>query len=268
MAHDLERINWEAPWLAIWRSFGEPAAVAVLGGQSVAQSLNVQAGSQCPVRFVGPDVAVGERGYEAFISRTGTCPTRDNPHDFFNGLAWLGFPRTKLRLNGLHIANLASPAEPRGAARDALTVFDENAALLSAPDALWEALQAKDWSAVFGPLAHMWRESQLHLFGHALLEKLMVPRKSITAHVLRVPSELREMAALDAWLDGHLAQQALSMSMFAHLPVLGVPTWWPANTQPGFYADVSVFRPSRRSSKYAKNVGTSPGLIGNEPAGL
>ena len=32
---------------------------------------------------------------------------------------------------------------------------------------------------------------------------------------------------------------------FLPLPVLGVPGWWPANENPGFYDDADVFRPAR-----------------------
>jgi hypothetical protein len=48
-------------------------------------------------------------------------------------------------------------------------VFGENADLRQAPDALWEALQAKDWGQLFGPLRPLWGQAQLLLFGHALL---------------------------------------------------------------------------------------------------
>ena len=34
----------------------------------------------------------------------------------------------------------------------------------------------------------------------------------------------------------------LAAKPFAHLPVLGVPNWWPGNAEPGFYDDRSVFR--------------------------
>ncbi|MFN7122209.1 MAG: DUF3025 domain-containing protein, partial [Hydrogenophaga sp.] len=33
---------------------------------------------------------------------------------------------------------------------------------------------------------------------------------------------------------------------FTPLPVLGVPGWWPANEDAGFYADASVFRAPRQ----------------------
>jgi hypothetical protein len=39
-----------------------------------------------------------------------------------------------------------------------------------------------------------------------------------------------------------LSAEKLSGKPFAHLPVLGVPLWWPANEDPSFYDDRSVFR--------------------------
>jgi len=82
------------------------------------------------------------------------------------------FPLAKKKLNRLQAEQIAQTGiQPvRGPARDALTVFDENAALLMAPDALWDALAAKDWQALFGPLRPLWHEATLVLFGHALLE--------------------------------------------------------------------------------------------------
>lgn len=259
MAHGLKDIDWGTPWLAIWRPWGEPVARRVVGGESVAQALNTQCSALSPVRFVSADVLPADRGYESFIAQSRTCPTRDNLHDFFNGLAWLAFPRTKLRLNQLHLTHLARHSGRRGAARDALTVFDENAALMCAPDVLWQALLAKDWAALFGPLKPLWDEAQVRVFGHALLEKLMAPRKAITAHVLRVPSGLPNLGELDAWLDAELQQKTLRTSVFAHLPVLGVPGWWQPNANPAFYADPTVFRSPRQGAKYAKNVGASWG---------
>jgi hypothetical protein len=133
----------------------------------------------------------------------------------------------------------------RGPARDALTVFDENAALLVAPDALWDALLAKDWQTAFITLRPLWQEAHLVLFGHALLEKLVYPRKPITAHVFRARPASNSIANLDVWLAATLSAPLLASKPFAHLPVLGVPGWWAENEEPGFYADTSVFRPPR-----------------------
>jgi hypothetical protein len=126
-----------------------------------------------------------------------------------------------------------------------LTLFDENAALLRAPDALWNALEAKDWGLVFGALRPLWAQSSLVLFGHALLEKLVYPRKSITAHVYRASPATDSIADTDAWLAADLSADKLSTKPFAHLPVLGVPGWWASNSAAGFYEDLSVFRAPR-----------------------
>ncbi len=130
----------------------------------------------------------------------------------------------------------------RGPARDALTLFDENAAFLQAPDALWDALAAKDWQSLFVDQHALWRQAHLLLFGHALLEKLVAPRKGITAHVYRVQAGADSLAALDAWVASDLSAVKLAGKPFAHLPVLGVPGWWAANENALFYDDASVFR--------------------------
>ena len=124
-------------------------------------------------------------------------------------------------------------------------MFDENAAFLRAPDALWEALVAKDWQTLFVDQRLLWRQAQLLLFGHALLEKLVAPRKGITAHVYRVRTGGDSLADLDAWVAGDLQADKLAAKPFAHLPVLGVPGWWAANEASDFYADATVFRAPR-----------------------
>ncbi len=186
--------------------------------------------------------------YEQFVFDTGRVPTRDGLHDFFNGLAWLHFPRTKLRLNALQAAQIArnGVAPQRGPARDALTVLDENAAFLQAPDALWDALQAKDWLRAFVELRPLWQASQILVFGHALLEKLVTPRKAMTAHVYRVHARSHALCDIDAWMAADVTAEKLAAKPFAHLPVLGVPGWWPANMDPQFYADATVFRAARK----------------------
>ena len=140
-------IDWSAPWLHDWRGVGEPIARQIVVGIPQAQALN-HAG-RAPVRFVPQSDLPDGQAYEDFIFATGQVPTREGLHDFFNGLAWLKFPLTKRRLNQLHVAQIAQTGiQPvRGPARDALTVFDENAAFFQGPDALWNALVAKDWQA-------------------------------------------------------------------------------------------------------------------------
>ena len=197
--------------------------------------------------FVPHNTPTEGEGYEAFIHRSGQVPTRDNLHDLFNGLVWLRFPQAKAALNRLHVQEIArlGHSSPRGPLRDALTVFDENAAFLQAPDALWNALVAKDWHRLFVTQRALWQQSGLVLFGHALLEKLTEPRKGITAHVYRVAPASSALADWDAFVARDISAEKLATKPFAHLPVLGVPGWWPANETPDFYADASVFRPPR-----------------------
>jgi hypothetical protein len=254
VAHGLESIDWAAAWLSPWREVGEPLAQGTNAEVSCASTLNrgakpIGGAHSCLVEFVPQHELPPGEAYEAFIARTGRVPTRDGLHDFFNGLCWLHFPHTKRCLNQLQAAQIArSGVQPvRGPARDGLTVFDENAAFFQGPDALWGALVAKDWTAVFVTLRPMWAQSTLVLFGHALLEKLVAPRKPITAHVYRAQAATNSIADLDLWMATDLSAEKIASKPFAHLPVLGVPGWWPANTDESFYDDVSVFRPPRQS---------------------
>ena len=244
----LDRIDWAAPWLAPWRVRGEAIAQRVLCGTPQPQALNTAAAA--PVRFIPQAELPDGVAYEQHIFDTSCVPTREGLHDFFNALCWMEFPRTKKRLNQLQAQQIAQLgiAPERGPARDGLTLFDENAALLQAPDALWNALVQKDWQAVFGTHRALWQKSQLILFGHALTEKLVAPRKSITAHVYRAQvatNSIANHAELDDWLAADLSAEKLARKPFAHLPVLGVPGWWAANEDPAFYADATVFRAPR-----------------------
>lgn len=244
-SQELAVIDWTAPWLAPYVAMGQSAAIQVAAGASNAEALNAAAPMPVPpVQFVPQgDLPAGE-AYESYIFRSSCCPTREGLHDFFNGLVWLQFPHTKRRLNQLHVAQIAQTGiQPvRGPARDGLTVVDENAAFLQAPDALWEALAAKDWQRLFVDLRPLWAQARLVLFGHALMEKLVLPRKAITAHVYRAQAATFSIANLDAWMAADLSAEKLACKPFAHLPVLGVPGWWAANEDPAFYADASVFR--------------------------
>lgn len=240
--------DWTAPWFAPVAGEGRAVGTALATGVALPKALDAR--GPCPVRFVPQAELPAGVAYEQFIYDTGRVPTRENLHDFFNGLCWLRFPLTKQRLNRLQAAEIASAGvgAVRGPVRDALTLFDENAALLQAPEPLWEALAARDWHRLFVTLRPLWAQARLVLFGHALLEKLVTPYKSITAHVLREPVPLAlgdDLAAWDAWLAAGLSAAQLAAKPFTPLPVLGVPGWWPANESPGFYADVSVFRPPR-----------------------
>ncbi|MET3130991.1 hypothetical protein AAKU55_001249 [Oxalobacteraceae bacterium GrIS 1.11] len=262
----LASIDWTRPWYASVR-----AAVAGLGlgleRQGVigafnarAQALGLRNAGGMPLAFV-PQSALPEGvAYEEFIGATGGVPTRDNLHDFFNGLVWLSFPRIKRQLNALQAAHIAlsGVGKARGPARDGATIFDENAALLVVRDCgagadLIAALRGHDWRAAFGAQgARFGLDAEVWLFGHALMEKLVAPYKAITAHtrVLLADDAFFALAhdARRAWIDERvardLAADGLSTADFTPLPVLGVPGWWQGQDA-AFYDDASVFRPKR-----------------------
>ena len=211
-------------------------------------SATLTLGSGGAVEFVSQSKLLPNIAYEAFIFSHKRIPTRDNLHDFFNGLCWLRFPQTKSRLNFLQAQEIASEGvgATRGPLRDALTLFDENVLLLQASDNLWRALQLRDWTKLFGELRDEWQSAHIVIFGHALLEKLVAPYKSITAHVFRIASNVdaKDEQALDDWLANNLQPEYLATKPYLPLPVLGIPGWWPENKNLSFYLDTQVFRVS------------------------
>ncbi len=254
-------IAWQAPWLSHLRPYAAALMAGLEAGLTVAEALNAllddaacrgagplsgQSLQRPPVRFVAQSALPAGQAYEDFIFKTGQVPTRENLHDLFNGLCWLQFPQTKTRLNQLQAAQIEAGGVQarRGSVRDALTVFDENAAILLAPEPLWQALQARDWPQLFIALRPLWQDARLVLFGHALLEKLVVPRKPITAHVYCAQSPDAPDAAqgLDRWLAADLQAERVAGKPFVPLPVLGVPHWWAGNEDFSFYDDPAVFR--------------------------
>ena len=274
----LAEIDWSQPWFAPWRELGEPTARRALQQQSVAEALNaidhaakreasagscdiasaarvntthagLALGDAKEVKFV-PQANLPEgQAYEDFIFKTAQVPTRDGLHDFFNGLCWHRFPLAKRRLNQLQAAEIDTQGvrATRGPVRDALTLFDENVILMHAPDAVWAALQARDWLKLFVDLRAQWQQVHLVLFGHALVEKLVTPYKSITGHVYRIANEVNphDEVALDAWLVQDLQPPKLATKPYEPLPVLGIPGWCAANAERAFYEDTTVFRPKR-----------------------
>ncbi len=253
-------IAWDRPWLVLLRELGEPlsqrddwiALASELAKERGLQNLNGQ-----PVSFRPQEQLPAGTPYEAHIAATGGVPTRDNLHDFFNALAWLHMPAIKRELNALHAQVLTVPATTgtRGRQRDAATLFDENAAFVVSSDpGLLDALREHDWMTVLLKAPDdFFRQCDVVLFGHALVEKLVVPYKSITAHAWTVRvepswfslSSSQRMADLDNRVADQI-RQGFSSGDFCHLPVLGVPGWW-AGQDRTFYEDTEVFRPKRLS---------------------
>jgi hypothetical protein len=255
-------IDWTRPWLKPLASLGQAVlADWQASGSPLFESLNRVL--DVPVTFVDQDALGPQLPYEAHVSKHGQVPTRENLHDFFNAMSWAIWPRAKTQFNRLHASALAASvgeAKQRGPVRDALTLLDENGAVLVAPARLWRALRAHDWQTAFLTARSDWQSARLWLVGHALMQQLTQPRKGLTAHVWLMNEDL------NAWACERLAQgragecvrteideewaktvtaETLALKPFTPLPVLGVPGWWDENVNPAFYLDTQVFRPKR-----------------------
>ena len=195
------------------------------------------------MRFVPP----GEKDatYEVKVFETGRVETRpDSPHDFFNALAWLAFPRTKAKLNALHAAEMPREKQGRrGRLRDLLTIFDEGGAIVHCDDPeLVAFLRNFQWKELFWDHRDRVRAAmRIVVFGHAVLEKALEPWPGVTCKALVVSAGTDADASASAWFE-RLAPGA-SPRELAPLPVFGFPGWLPQDE--AFYDDTRYFRPLR-----------------------
>ncbi len=252
--HSFNHTLWQGPFdpglLSLVQSADYTSLLPKLNALAVQRRLVTGQGK--PSRFVPQAQLPCGQSYEAFIAQTGCVPTRDNFHDRYNALIWLTAPKIKALLNRLQheeIARLGGVTK-RGPVRDALTIWDENLAVLVAHEhagLLKALLKAHDWQALFLQNRFRWHADwQVLLFGHALMEKLRSPFKAITAHVVVIDSPTAEWPAIDSmlfdWLSNLVQQAALTTKVFSPLPVMGIPGWCGENEAPGFYEDTTVFR--------------------------
>ncbi|EEV21758.1 hypothetical protein ENHAE0001_0863 [Enhydrobacter aerosaccus SK60] len=226
-----------------------------------------------PIRFVEQACLPEGEAYESFIANTGKIPTRDNHHDLLNGLIWLNFPQSKAVFNERHAKDILQHGihNARTALRNALTVFDENGGIVVSSDRLLlEQLQAFKWKTALVTHRTNWlgqhRTIAFFPFGHALLEKLVNPRKNITSHTLlilvdegwfeqSIASQRNQLDTAIAKLFRELAMPdladnavKLSSKSFQPLPVMGIPGYSDDNVIPAFYQDEAVFRRPRAFS--------------------
>ncbi|WP_116136696.1 DUF3025 domain-containing protein [Trinickia diaoshuihuensis] len=262
----LDRIDWSAPWLAPYQQRGRrwrERAHADPGGYvrmlaSEAGEAGHLTGAGRPLSFIEQSELPPRVAYETHIAQTGCVPTRRNLHDFFNALVWFTYPGVKAMLNARQSRAIerSGVGAERGAERDFLTLFDENALLFVCADpSLSTALKAFEWRRLLIEERAAWGERcEVRVFGHALLEKLIAPYKACTGHawIVAAPPEYfawpgeRRGAWLDRTVAASLGEGVLDAGRYAPLPVLGVPGFWPANVDPLFYDDPQVFRAGRR----------------------
>lgn len=246
-------VDWSQPWLAQLGThaglFDADDVRAALTRR--ARELRLRNAAGAPIEFVAADDAQGNP-YETHIASTGRVPTRLNLHDLFNALVWLTYPRAKAALNALQARELSRTgvSGTRGPVRDAATLIDESAVLLVCDDpSIAAALHTLDWhAALIAPRARWGVDITAFPFGHALIEKLVSPYKAVTALVVPVSRGDGSVTALDVRLADWLSSVELAPRLFAHLPVLGIPGWWPANEDARFYEDRAVFRHRRQAA--------------------
>lgn len=208
------------------------------------------------IRFVPPsDSSASAMHYETHIAATGEVPTRENWHDLFNALQWLGFPQMKATINARHAEFLrtrgAGEARSRSVPRDVLTMVDESGVLVASEDeSLLELIRQFRWCELFVDRREQVKEDMCFvLVGHGLMEKAMAPFIGLTGKAILL--NLSAGADLDAaaaeWLrdDANLS----SAHQLAPLPLLGIPGWDARSEDPAFYLDTSYFRPGRRAGK-------------------
>jgi hypothetical protein len=157
----------------------------------------------------------------------------------------------------------------RGRVRDTITVFDENGAILVTANAsIGKALVDFDWQESLVAARKKWdnpkqlnkqAQAAVYIFGHALLEKLLHPRKALCAHsiVINVTQDFfalslsERISHLDQkvadYMDALLSQPDVTPRKLSPLPILGVPHYWAENANSSFYDDSHVFRSGRRS---------------------
>ena len=131
----------------------------------------------------------------------------------------------------------ASGAQNRGAAQDALTLFDEGGVIVASGNAeLAALLSGFRWKELFWQRrTEILQSMRFYVFGHALYEKALQPFVGVTGRGVIVEVEAdffaQPLAAQLAALDGELAQRIANAAQFratrelAAVPILGVPGW-------------------------------------------
>ncbi|UTO04072.1 DUF3025 domain-containing protein [Moraxella sp. FZLJ2107] len=267
---------WLAPFLPMHLSFadtGKTPLATWLNDYFIKQKLGLYSTLGKSLSFTDQSDLPHGVAYECYIGETGKIPTRDNLHDWFGANIWVVFPKCKAMLNHHHLKHLddGDTDNGRNRVRDAITVFDENGIIVAVSDekvgqAIGAALGRFDWqNSLVAPRAFWHNPSELSdqthaqafIFGHALLEQLITPRKNLCAHALIVTvraeffehSLSAQLAYLDELvadkLDIWLSHPATTPRDLQPLPVLGVPYFWQGQDDV-FYQDKSVFREGRR----------------------
>jgi hypothetical protein len=245
----------------------EPLQLSNYGLDNNAHFLNMLCSSihkSVPIHFCGQqEFEEDKRYYEQIIFETKQVPTRSNWHDFFNGIIWCQFPKTKHAFNARHIAEMASQGSTkRSPTRDRMTHFDEcGIVLFTTHNEVSEQLKNHQWDDLFVKNTAKWHQQTLPvIFGHAIWEMLLAPFIGLTAKatVIEVSNEVMAnlqstlntsefYAVCDNMLSDHIERKHLiEMKKPWHpLPLLGILQWSPFEQTQLFYDNKQYFMPKR-----------------------
>jgi len=227
---------------------------------ALAERMDLRNARGLPLRFAPASATrLPALAFERRIFEHREIETRgENWHDAFHACAWALFPRTKARINALHLeAGPASAPNGRNPLRDLLTLFDESGIVIACADPQLAALLADfQWHELFWTRRERVRQSMdFTIFGHALYEHCLALYDGVTGKGVVVPVDAayftwdtaQRMAHLDAALLHFFAEpQRLSgPRALQPLPLKGIPGWAAENQNPDYYRDERQFRPGR-----------------------
>ncbi|MDO4896072.1 MAG: DUF3025 domain-containing protein [Moraxella sp.] len=280
---EFKKINqsdiWLLPYLPIHHAFGKDnphlPLYEWLNDYFTKNNIHLINHNNIPLSFTHQNDLKHGTAYESHIGQYHKIPTRDNLHDWFGACVWSAFPKTKSLLNAKHLAHMNdnATANKRNRVRDTITVFDENGAILVVADdkiggGIGQALAEFNWQTCLMDNRQYWsdyqddndKKAKVFIFGHALLEQLIKPYKSLCSHtfIINVPptffneSLKNQLAFVDDYLCHRLNQflkDDVTPRQLNPLPILGVPYFWD-NDDPKFYDDPFVFRKGRKNTKH------------------
>ena len=239
-----------ARWLA--RDGSPPLDVATLEAYALNAAADAGLDAAIAVRFAVARERLGALAYERQVAASRVVPLREgSPHDAWNALAWLRFPRTKMALNALHVTEAdARTANRRNLWRDRATLIDESGLLVACDDASLLAHWSRhEWLAAFSRGSDAdadRRRIGACAIGHGLLTKLAAPYRALTAHAMVLP--LAANASL-ATVDCAAARLIDARDFTIRpIPVAALPGWDSEALGDALFDDRWVFRPLVRQS--------------------
>lgn len=262
----------QAPFSTLIAYLDKVTGVNIIGSNLGADLLNhlyLKRGqhTKASYEFISQSAFESERRYyEEIIFEDKKIPTRENWHDFFNGLVWLQFPKTKRYFSELHNDEISVHGlKQRTPVRDRLIHFDECGLVLLTNQAELESnIAAHNWQKVFVENSALWHKNIIPIIlGHALWEMLMNPFVGLTAKVKVVclphASDAQLKSMQSTLQSAEVAQQVDALlrkclvrdndffrpKPWLPLPLLGIPNWSPFEQNSAFYANKHYFMPKR-----------------------